>query len=952
MKRTLLICLVLFMTTAVMAGPITREQARQKAAQFLISRGKPAARSLSPARMKARNGAEITQYYVFNIGQRQGFVIVSGDDRTDAILGWADEGELTTDNMPDNLRAWLQGYADQLQWLSEHPDVPAQHASQRAAATTRQPVAPQMTSKWNQDNPYNYYAPLYDSEHKSAAGCVCTATCQVMYHRAKVAGITTTETLIDIPTYDKTFTGGTLSGQPATGVKPKRTFYWNYLRDTYTKTDDPETDTGAEEVARLMEYVGAALKMNYGESSGAYNEAIPGVLTTYFGYDADVVHVDRKDYLYEDWLNIIYTELTTNGPLVLGGSSTGGGHAFVCDGYQEEDYFHINWGWGGGSDGYFKLSVLYPSQQGIGGSTSQDGYIIDQDAIINIKPADDGISTPVPTPSASSSTTLTASMTQKTAAPTVGQPVTIQATINNTGSQTYSGSITLRTFSKLLAGQQIELAAGSNTTIELTFTPESAGTFTLLLRKSGSSENLTTLPITIASAGDIGTVKVSEVNVSSTTGGTDRERFTINYGKTFHATLTMTETAGKAYKGTVTVRLIEFTWTGANRSGSGRGPYISKQNYLLDLTGNGTQEIDIEYNGLSTSNLVSYAIEVYNFNNNTCNIISDSKTRYEFYCNPGITVYGADGTESTIAPATSYVTPADALAVDLSGITGVTSVTPNSNPNTLYFINSTDSPTGLDNKNVVVGGTCTKLTLTDGNGFRAPLDFTATEATYTRQFTVGADGEKGWSTIVLPFDVSQVKQGDKVIDWFHSSTDTGKHFWVKKFSSEEGSTINFDFATTMNADTPYIIAVPGDKWGDEWDLTDKDITFIGTGVNITADAVMSTNGYHYKFAGVTESTNAGTVYQLNNDGNSFDPSSAAVAPFRAYFKALGSMLGDQPQALSIGSEGNQPTAIQQVAPTLPANAADDATWYTLDGRPITHPTTGIYIKNGKKIIIK
>ena len=946
MKRTLLISMVLLMASIVMAGPITREQARQKAAQFLVSQGKPAPRNMSPAKVKSTNGTEINQYYVFNIGQRQGFVIVSGDDRTDAILGWADEGELNTDNMPDNLRSWLQGYADQLQWLADHPDAPAQHAPRRAATTTLQPIAPMTTTKWDQDSPYNDYCPLYGSE-RCVSGCVATATAQVMYHRAIANSIATTTTLADIPTYTKNWYDKAITGLTSTGVKTVRTFTWSEFSNTY-----PADATANEAVARLMEYVGAALKMDYNISdnggSSAYNEAIPTVLKTYFGYDPDIRLLNRSQYTYEDWISIIYNELQTNGPVIMGGQSTGGGHAFVCDGYSEEDYVHINWGWGGTSDGYFKLSVLYAKQQGIGGSTSQDGFNINQTAIINIIPEDNGIADPKPTETAGE-TSLSASMTKITTDPHVGQPATVEVTINNTGSKIFSGSVELRIDNKRQAGKQVEITAGDSKTFEMSFTPKNAGSFALKLYRSGSNVELASIPFTVASVAEHGTIVISDVNVLSTNIGKDGNNRFRNYGKTFQAKVSLTETAGKAYNGTITVEAYEFTWPNPGRWGSGTGYCISKKDVLVNIPANGTQDIDIEYTDLNTSNVVSYRLKTYQFDGTLCPYNDgDGIQRIHFYSDPAVNIFKDDGTATAIIPDATIAVPDDALAVDVSDITGVTSITPNENPNTLYFV-SGSIPSGLDGKNVVVDGTCAKLTLTDGNGFWAPKNFTATEAVYTRQFTVGADGSNGWSTIVLPFTVSQVKQGEKLIDWFHSSSDTGKNFWVKTFSSEDGSTVNFDFASTMAANTPYIIAVPGNKWGEAWNLTNKDITFYGTAVTINADAVNATNGFIYKFAGVTKMTDIGSVYQLNATGNTFETSSAPVAPFRGYFKALGSLLGSLPETLSIGSEGNQPTAISNITTTRPET---DGAWYTLDGRHVDNPTKGVSIKNGKKVVIK
>ena len=157
---------------------------------------------------------------------------------------------------------------------------------------------------------------------------------------------------------------------------------------------------------------------------------------------------------------------------------------------------------------------------------------------------------------------------------------------------------------------------------------------------------------------------------------------------------------------------------------------------------------------------------------------------------PPVEGYGAYGSAETIEIADGKVTvPNDVYAVDLTWADELTSVTPNSNPNTLYFVTGS-VPSGLDNKNVVQNGTAATLTLNDNYGFYTPFGFTATNAFYTRQFSVGANGTGGWSTIVLPFNVTSVKQGETPIDWFHNSSDTGKNFWLKEFVNENGGSVN------------------------------------------------------------------------------------------------------------------------------------------------------------------
>jgi hypothetical protein len=144
------------------------------------------------------------------------------------------------------------------------------------------------------------------------------------------------------------------------------------MKDTYASN---ETGDAADAVATLMKVCGASVGMDYstaingGSTSSGAN--IPNALKNYFTFISPTATIaERSQYSYRNWIDLIYNELSQGRAIIYSGQSTGGGHTFVCDGYQDEDYFHINWGWGGKSDSFFKLSALDSKQQGIGGSSS------------------------------------------------------------------------------------------------------------------------------------------------------------------------------------------------------------------------------------------------------------------------------------------------------------------------------------------------------------------------------------------------------------------------------------------------------------------------------------------------------------------------------------------------------------------------------------------------------
>lgn len=381
----------------VWADEVTEKQALEEAQQFVASHNN---RKSTPT---VKSAGQVSGLYLFNVSGNGGFVIVSNDDQTIPILGFGESGNIDPDDLPDNMRAWLQSYADQIAWLqSNGKDVKDTNNRSRAPRrTAKTDIGPLVKTNWDQSIPYYNLCPEIDGT-KTVTGCVATTMAQLMYYHYAHNGFSAKST--DIPGYTITTTDKnkasyklTVSGLEAT------TFDWGNMIANYTPIN-PETGKrylagDAEQqqaVAKLMRYCGTALQMKYGLStnigSSAYSEAIPYALKTFFGYDGGIQHCYRKNYSYTDWVNLIYSELVANRPVALGGQSTGGGHSFICDGYKYDnaDYFHINWGWAGSSDGYFQLSVLQPWEQGIGGSSTLDGFSFGQDAVIGIQKPIDG----------------------------------------------------------------------------------------------------------------------------------------------------------------------------------------------------------------------------------------------------------------------------------------------------------------------------------------------------------------------------------------------------------------------------------------------------------------------------------------------------------------------------------------------------------------------------------
>lgn len=407
-KNRLFVLLMLCMSLGIMAqaAPVTVEQAQQEAASFVLKKQK-APRTLTMVsqannKMKAaiNNNAA---YYVFNIGNNQGFVIVAGDDRINPILGYSDEGYFDEAKAPANMKAWLNEYAQQIALLDKVSNVKNAIAAPKTenVVDTRNSIAPMITSKWNQADPYWNKCPEFMDIDENGdtigelayTGCVAVSMSQIMnFHKWPEH---TTKT---IPSYTFPFSTGDYNWVTIEMEElPVTTFDWAHMKDSYNGSED-EVYTDA--VATLMYYAGAAVKSQYGVSStGAYTDDIPKGFTEYFAYDPSTIQIKyRTDFTQDVWDNMVYQELNEGRPMIYNGTAgSGGGHSFVCDGYEYGNYFHINWGWGGMGNGYFQLAVLNPRESGIGGSSSAEGYNMKQNIIIGIQPGDpDGSGNPEP----------------------------------------------------------------------------------------------------------------------------------------------------------------------------------------------------------------------------------------------------------------------------------------------------------------------------------------------------------------------------------------------------------------------------------------------------------------------------------------------------------------------------------------------------------------------------
>ena len=362
MKRILMMLTALaVMSSGVFAQKITEQQAKERALQFLSDNNKTKTRSaVSKKKLLKTTEAGVDNLYAFNIDEG-GFVIVSADERTIPVLGYSDTGKIDWQHMPENMRTWLEGYGTAIAALGNEAYSKGEQTRSELKA-----IAPLLTTQWDQYEPYWKYCPEYEAG-RALTGCVATAMAQVMnFHRWP------NEACEKIPAYKYPYNKDTLSLDEL----PPTTFDWELMKTDLT------------EVAKLMQYCGHSVQMAYSEGVSVTDAAYAAdALRLYFNYDPDIYYANRTMYGVEAWEQLIYDELAAARPVIYAGRAGNGGHCFVCDGYDGNGLFHINWGWNGRSDGYFSLSILNPyNTSGSGASSSAMGYNIYQEAIIGVQP--------------------------------------------------------------------------------------------------------------------------------------------------------------------------------------------------------------------------------------------------------------------------------------------------------------------------------------------------------------------------------------------------------------------------------------------------------------------------------------------------------------------------------------------------------------------------------------
>lgn len=993
----------------VHADPINQTTAASKAKAFFANRK---AQHIAEPRMALQGrqrmlgkGAKATNsyYYVFNNGDNDGFVIVSGDDCTAPILGYADSGSFDASNMPENMRNWLNGYAEEIEWVRTQAKAPGNEAPTLA----RQVVAPLISTKWMQENPLNQKCFTANGD-QAVTGCVATALAQIMYYHKWPRSSTTA-----IPNYTIEFNDGTsdsYDGLPAT------TFDWDNMLLTYSGNETAD-DPHAIAIANLLFYCGHAVQMDYGVDASSANDALCSTaLVNYFGYGNTPKRLSRGSYNYTEWEELLYNELRHGRPVIYSGRSANDeGHAFICDGYDGAGFYHINWGWAGLSDGYFLLQALTPAQQSTGGGTSNLGFTNKQAMTIGISPTalDDN-------PQGGEEPTSEGQVVVKSFGIASGTSTTFDysgSAFNNI-SVNYSFAVTVPGtysfgFGLYQDDQRFQersfYTSNITSTYDLTFNSLSLrgignglsdGTYTIkcINKPDGATEwqknidaDYRYIKVTIAdgkatleniaespqievtsieqrfnaagrtqiraylrnnapnnysglldllvndntsiseyvyidglsdsfvdfffsySSNDPVNVKVRFNNTKETI--YENESFTLTtqpasvtqpevlayevrnldntnkkmYGFDAVATVKLKNTSEARYTGDVGLRVYRIK----EHRADGKVSYNWIDNSTnVTLLPSETKEVTVQIPGYSAGQEIWFDI--------TCagQSYTIGGAFNNYVVTAGYTEWDGNGKATAKALGSSVTISKDAAAVSFQGLSlsGV-SITPSSNPNTLYYLDGNIStPGSLSGKNVVKGSMAAgNVTWQEGYPYYVPADFDVSGTiSYVRTASAACDGNKGWQTATLPFAVQQVTADGTAIDWNRAKTDDGKDFWVRRYVSVTGDEAYFANTDEWVPNEPYLIGFPAK-------LTGKKIKWSATATKVLKSGTSAMQGSGYQLVGTGGDREVENAYVLNDSGDAFVRSTTAtVKAGTAYFIAIEATDND---ILRLGSAG-------------------------------------------------
>ncbi|MEI6854229.1 MAG: C10 family peptidase, partial [Bacteroidota bacterium] len=336
-------------------------------------------------------------FYIFNCTDSKGFVIVSADDIVVPILGYSINNSFEVTQMPDNLEWWLQNYCEQIQFALDDNLLPTDENKGKwiylqnglnLKLNSKSNVGPLLQTEWDQSPYYNDLCPDNNTGIHAVTGCCATAMAQIMKFWNYPSTGTSSHSYSDPLNYDQN--NNPISGS-SYGLQTVNfgttTYNWSAMPNSLTSTNNA--------VAALMYHCGVSVEMNYSvggsgawvltnDQAGNHPASAEHAYTTYFGYNSSTLQGKRRsNYPVDaDWIALLKNELDNSRPIQYAGwnSANTSAHTWVCDGYDQNDYFHMNWGWSGNHDDYFTIDLTNES------GTSILPYKYFEQVLIGIEP--------------------------------------------------------------------------------------------------------------------------------------------------------------------------------------------------------------------------------------------------------------------------------------------------------------------------------------------------------------------------------------------------------------------------------------------------------------------------------------------------------------------------------------------------------------------------------------
>lgn len=714
---------ILMVSASLFADPVDLQKAKSIAQRFMTDGQTP--ELVQPT--TTRNVNDKNQpLYIFNRGNNQGFVIVSGDNCMPEVLGYTESGNFVPGQMPPALLDWIQGYEEMIS-TAQAANAPSR--VQTRAISLKKDISPLVQTHWNQSAPYNDLCPyITNTTNRALTGCVATAASQVIYYWHKE---NPTRTAYDTPTYG-------YGAAPVIESTPKGTpLQWELMQNSYGSSTPDDMKNA---VAVLNVVTGTSTWLTYGSSTSGQIRDLVNTFSGQFNLNSRCLY--KSGISQDEWENLIYDNLAQSMPIVYSGvHPTSGGHAVVIDGYRSSDnLFHFNFGWGGQGDGWYTVN----DTNGMNGFSNQQGMTFD------IFPKTLKVTGKI----------LPCEIYRRT-----DTPITIELT--NNGTVAYSGLYLFAETKETTLPTDINDADASNTvdfvpsgsTMKVNIDYKSSRSGTLYIYVT--DKNCKILDQIIAEVQEPNPDLKTNSFVLNNCAGTSTETVNINGKDTLltvyqiYSDEAMTATANltngitaSTIRPSVPCQLMTYypnTQSFINKT------RINFSDYYFNS--GETKDIVYSFDGLDTTTL--YAVEMDK------TYQAGSVHDMQFGDTPSIYYFRLVGKDLAINQTDDYTAKVtghwnDAAFAelaqdenianyDLREVEGTITTQPiAANPNALFYIPATST---LNGTNIIKDNRCDNLMLQDGYNFQPMSDFTATKA----QAKISNNGFL-WTYIALPFD--------------------------------------------------------------------------------------------------------------------------------------------------------------------------------------------------------